>query len=173
MNWMGWEYCFHRTSCSACGMDMGWVYPCSDLWRILIASLWFLQCMWYSIVWIASWIPFKFCMWLNLWWHGKIKRFEWQRFQSFCKLVTTAAAPLQFDSWLNCGKIHLFMSEAWRWEMTSLIGARDNVKTISWWCETLRPFSAFCLFQHFWLFHRHSFNRFVNKCLSKHQWLIV
>ena len=35
----------------------------------------------------ASWIPFKFCMWLNLWWHGKIKRFEWQRWVFFANLL--------------------------------------------------------------------------------------
>ena len=63
----------------------------------------------------------------------------------------------------NCGKKHLFMSEAWRWEMSALIG--DQLETMSWrCCGTL----WIIVFQDFWSVRSHSFNRHVNKFLSKH-----
>ena len=110
-----------------------------------------------TIVWIASWIPFKFCIWLKLRWHDMIKRFEWRSgAESFCELVTTTSAPLHNSTLgLIVEKKHLFMSEGSdveRWHLWLVLRPRQVEEAmLRQWVGEPGRCRLFCilLFQHF------------------------
>ena len=125
-----------------------------------------------TIVWIASWIPFKFCIWLKLRWHDMIKRFEWQWCRVFLRTCYNRVGPFaQLDSWLNCGKNICLCQKplTLKDDIFDWCSDRDKSKKPCWDNELVNrdaaAFSAFCFSN---IFRCHSFNRFVNKCLSKH-----
>ena len=77
----------------------------------------------------------------------------------------------QLNSWLNCGKNICLCQKALtlKDDIFDWCSDRDKSKKPCWDNELVNrdaaAFSAFCFSN---IFRCHSFNRFVNKCLSKH-----
>ena len=173
-HYFGQRYFPEQATCCTCIVHFIPAVPWNIFYNLWSHAPWDLLPQIQSFtVWIASWIPFKFCIWLKLRWHDMIKRFEWRSgAESFCELVTTTSAPLH-NSTLGlivekniclCQKALTLKDDIFDW-----CSDRDKSKKPCWDNELVNrdaaAFSAFCFSN---IFRCHSFNRFVNKCLSKH-----